>query len=851
MDTLLVKKEAVDLLSLITGKNLNQRDITPPVIFLASLVTVLLSIIFVDGKVAESEKKRLLTTLYRFSMPESDVRRLTHLMIKGVKENQLYGKSDDVLTLTATLTESQRLLLIGFGYEMSAADGEMDSREKQYLQILAKGLGIKSQYLEVFEAVFTHQENLDSTAVEEVRFLLNPLRFQELDAVFVKAARDMLAILPAIPATQGTQQPIPTSYDELKKFQENRQQLENIFHRIFQILQDCQKQGFLSYTFIDEVQKIWGKNQSQRFRLAVVGEFSQGKSTLLNALLGAEIQPAREIPCSGAVTVLKYGKQKRVICHYKNGREEEIPFAEYQQKASISEDAAIGSLSDELAQSEIAEIIFEHPDLELCRNGVEIVDSPGLNEHPERTAITQQLLEDTDAVIFLTNASRPLTQGERDLLQELKIHINSGQDDEPANNLFVVCNFMDLIRTEKGKEQIKKRITNFVQGETPIISGNNRIHFISAQAALDAILTDNKNEYLEHFTNFISSIENFLRFERGTLKLKRLHLILNTLMQKCSSTLNQAQDALAGKIKISALEKQNILEKIGEASGRNVKIHLLAKQIKQEALIKAVESWNEWYGGLRDRIVKKSESWSSEHSHIWSQDQLIKDYTNQFIRDLSGEIDEWGNKILKDIILQEYLNILDNNIEYELDAIQADFQNIDIQINTHFSEQVKLSINGINDDFIGFGGFGGGIGIGGALAAGLLAFTGLGFIAIIVASVVATIAGSFGLGVLDVDGIHDQIKMKVLELGFQKLDESIDESTNKLKEIIDTAINSKVKSASQVIAAAISLYENLLEQQEKAHQETLEEREADKIWISQKRQELQQVQKDMESIISV
>uniref|UniRef100_UPI00117778E7 dynamin family protein n=1 Tax=Calothrix rhizosoleniae TaxID=888997 RepID=UPI00117778E7 len=652
------------------------------------------------------------------------------------------------------------------------------------------------------------------------------------------------------PATQATQKPIPTSYDGLKKFQENRQQLENICYRIFQILQDSQKQGFLSHTFIDEVQKIWEKNKSQRFRLAVVGEFSQGKSTLLNALLGAEIQPAREIPCSGAVTVLKYGKQKRVICHYKNGREEEIPFAEYQQKASISEDAAIGSLSDELAQSEIEEIIFEHPDLELCKNGVEIVDSPGLNEHPERTAITQQLLQDTDAVIFLTNASRSLTQGERDLLQELKVHLNGGKDDEPANNLFVVCNFMDLIRTEKGREQIKKRITNFVQDETPIISGNNRIHFISAQAALEAILIGTKDEYLEYFTDFISSIENFLRFERGELKLKRLHLIINTLIQKCGNTLNQAQDALAGKIQISASEKQNILEKIGEASGRNVKIHLLAKNLKKQALIKAVESWKEWYEGLRDRIVTKSKSWSSEHSHIWSQDQLIKDYTHQFIRDLSGEIDEWGNKRLKDIILQEHLKILDNNIEYELDAIQADFQNIDIQINTNFSEQVKLSINGINDDFMGFGGIGGGVGIG-VLATGLLAFTGIGFIAIIVAGVVSTIAGSFGLGVLDVDGIHDQIKMKVLELGFQKLDESIDEATNKLKEIIDTVIDSKVDSASQIIAAAISLYENLLEQQEKAHQETLEEREADKIWISQKRQELEQVQKDMESIIAV
>jgi predicted GTPase len=70
----------------------------------------------------------------------------------------------------------------------------------------------------------------------------------------------------------------------------------------------------------EEIGKVSRKLQSQRFRLAVVGEFSQGKSTLLNALLGEEIQPVRAIPCSGTVTVLKYGTQKRVVCRYKDGR---------------------------------------------------------------------------------------------------------------------------------------------------------------------------------------------------------------------------------------------------------------------------------------------------------------------------------------------------------------------------------------------------------------------------------------------------------------------------------------------------------------------------------------------------
>lgn len=850
MDTSLVSSQTVELLSQITGQKLTQKDLTPPVIFLANLVTVLLGVIFVDGIVAESEKQRLLTTLYRFSIPESDVRRLTHLMIKGVKENQVYKQVNNLLALAAPLSESEKLLLISFGYEMSAVDDEIDSREKKYLEIIAKHLGIKPQNLAVLEAGFTHQSNVEPAALDEVHFLLNPARFQELDTIFVKAASDILASLPAKSEHKISKPRRNVSYRELKKFQEYRKQLDNCCYQLSQIIQDCTNRGLLPHTLIEELGEASQKVQSQRFRLAVLGEFSQGKSTLLNALLGEEIQPVREIPCSGAVTILKYGTQKLVVCRYKDGREEEIPFEQYQLKATISEDAALGCLSDELAHDEIDEIVFEHPDLDLCSSGVEIVDSPGLNEHPDRTAITQKLLKDTDAVIFLTNASRPLTQLERDLLQDVRNQLNYGKENEPANNIFVVGNFIDLVRSEKGREQVRQRIERFVQGQNPIVTGENRVHFISAQAALDAILCGTEDEYLKAFQNFTESIEKFLTFDSGIVKIKHSISQINQVIDKGLDGLYQSQDTLDGKIQISEAEKQKILEKIGEASGRDVRIRLLASEAMDKVLEQAAESFDEWREGLADRMANKSQYWHSEHSPVWSQDKLIQDYTNQFIRDLSKEIDEWGNTKLKDVILQKNLKYLDTSIAYELDAIQGQFKSLDEHIQTNFSQQLQISINGINDDFMGMGGIGGGVGIGGALAAGLIVFTGVGFIAVIVASLAAAIAGSFGFGMLDFDGLKDQIKGKIFELGFQKFDESMEKFSDKLNEIVGSVFDKRVESASRVIAQAIALYENLLERQEKAHSETLEQREAEKAWIDQKRQELKQIENGLEVILS-
>jgi len=204
MDTSQIGSEAVDLLSRITGHNFTQKDLTPPVIFLAALITVLLGVIHADGKATDVEIRRLLTTLNQFAFPDSDVCRLAHLMIKGVRENKLYTKCNDLQTLTALLSESERLLLISFGYEMSAVNGEIGVCEKKYLQIIGNCLGIASRYSSVLEATFSSQVIVEPEALDEVYSLLNPNKFEVLDSLFIKAANSILTNLPAKQKTQKT-----------------------------------------------------------------------------------------------------------------------------------------------------------------------------------------------------------------------------------------------------------------------------------------------------------------------------------------------------------------------------------------------------------------------------------------------------------------------------------------------------------------------------------------------------------------------------------------------------------------------------------------------------------------------
>jgi GTPase SAR1 family protein len=340
--------------------------------------------------------------------------------------------------------------------------------------------------------------------------------------------------------------------------------LSNLCYQIFQITKDCNSRDLLPRTLIDETDRISKKIQSQRFRVAVVGEFSRGKSTLINALLGEQIQPVRAIPCSGTLTVLKHGVRKRVVCRYRDGREEEISIAHYQEKAAISTNAALGNFIDELAISEIDELIFEHPALDLCGSGVEIIDTPGLNEHPCRTTITQKLLMNADAIIFLTHAQQSFNEGERNLLQELKTQLNDGKVDEAAENIFIVVNFWDLVSTDIDCQQIQQRVKNILQGPNKMIRGENRIHFISSKAALDAILNKTEDRYLKSFRHFTESLESFLTSERGYLEIQRSALRLARLIQSSINELHQAERFLDGQLNLSDEEKNkfwNIWEK--------------------------------------------------------------------------------------------------------------------------------------------------------------------------------------------------------------------------------------------------------------------------------------------------
>lgn len=86
--------------------------------------------------------------------------------------------------------------------------------------------------------------------------------------------------------------------------------------------------------------------KNDTFKIQIVGTVKNGKSSFTNALIGQNILPVDDIPCTAVVSEVKYGENKRAIVHFcspmPTGLLEEIPKAtrKYIEKYNYGKDAS-------------------------------------------------------------------------------------------------------------------------------------------------------------------------------------------------------------------------------------------------------------------------------------------------------------------------------------------------------------------------------------------------------------------------------------------------------------------------------------------------------------------------------
>ena len=151
---------------------------------------------------------------------------------------------------------------------------------------------------------------------------------------------------------------------------------------------------------------------NRTYRVAVIGEFKRGKSSLINSLLASNILPTDILPLTAAVTRIRYGAERKITVQFYDGRTEERTLEEIMRYATkaIPENARMAET--------VKEILVDYPSV-LCGNHIEILDTPGLNDTEHMSEKTLSVLGMVDAAIVVISAEAPLSMTEQNLIMDL------------------------------------------------------------------------------------------------------------------------------------------------------------------------------------------------------------------------------------------------------------------------------------------------------------------------------------------------------------------------------------------------------------------------------------------------
>ncbi|MCL4491148.1 MAG: dynamin family protein [Nitrospirae bacterium] len=288
------------------------------------------------------------------------------------------------------------------------------------------------------------------------------------------------------------------------------------------------------------------KVRTNTFNLVVVGQFKRGKTSFINALLGADILPVAVVPLTSIVTIMTYGEALRIKVLYNDGRDAEIKqenLPEY-----VTEKGNPKNIKD------VSEVIITYPSPYL-KDGVRLIDTPGVGSiYQHNTDVAYQYLPKSDAVLFLLSVDQPMGKAELDFIKDVK---------EYSNKIFFLLNKADYLPESDLKESI-----DFSRGVLKeAMSTDVRIFPISAKLALDGKLSASKEMLQKSLLPQFSEVLNtFLMNEKGkVLILSVANNLLRVLSQAKfeleleMKSLTTPLDELQQKINAFEAKKQEVL----------------------------------------------------------------------------------------------------------------------------------------------------------------------------------------------------------------------------------------------------------------------------------------------------
>ena len=294
--------------------------------------------------------------------------------------------------------------------------------------------------------------------------------------------------------------------------------------------------------------EITEKLALEQFNLVVMGQFKRGKSTFINALIGAEILPTSIIPLTSIVTILRYGQKAKAMVRYLDEKEEEIDLPDIPKFVTEKRNP-----KNKLRVKEV-EILFPS---DYLKDGVRIIDTPGVGSvFKHNTDVAYAYLPYVDAGVFIVTPDPPLGEAEHRFLTEVREH---------ADKFIFVLNKTDLVEASDLSESMDFT-TNLIQED---LGQSVNLYPVSAKFALLGKLKGDTDKLSQsNMLAFEKDLKDFLHHEKGKTFLRSV--IGSLLKYTADETMAYKIEQEAARLSVEELKaKIATFEKYAETAQKD------------------------------------------------------------------------------------------------------------------------------------------------------------------------------------------------------------------------------------------------------------------------------------------
>jgi len=288
-----------------------------------------------------------------------------------------------------------------------------------------------------------------------------------------------------------------------------------------------------------ELLKIANRMNGYRFKIVLLGEFSSGKSSILNSLIEEELLPVGILPTTKQF--IKVENSEKEYVRNKDNPESELPLSQENIKKLMN------------FSSEEIEVGKKLP--EKLKNYI-FYDTPGINDINEFSEkVIFDFLPSADIILFVLDSTQALKKTELDFLTNIV-------QKKDINKFFFILNKSDLVGEEI--ESIRKFVINTLNNifNLDIKLLEDKIILYSAKKTLEAIKKgDNETLLFTGYKLLIEKINDFITNNKVKILEDRIKKEVIQIVSKSLIKINAVIDKIEGKDKeykeeIQKLEKQ-------------------------------------------------------------------------------------------------------------------------------------------------------------------------------------------------------------------------------------------------------------------------------------------------------